>query len=524
MKYLAFILLTSISASAQTITTVGGGGATLGDGGPATNARIGNPYGINFDSNGDLYIACGAPNRVRKIDANGIITTIAGDGTSGYSGDGGPATNARFRLPTSVVFDSVGNIYISDKLNFAIRKIDAVSGIISTVCGDGIQGYTGDGGPASSARLFSPETIFIDRRGNMYVAENSKHVVRKISTSGIITTIAGTGVAGYNGDGILATTAQLYFPQSIAVDDFGQIYIADLSNFRIRKIDSFGIISTFGGNGVGTYIGDSIPATSAQFFPNCIKFDNENNLYIGGDNSHRVYKIDEYGYFYTVAGNGLAAHAGDGGLATAASINRPGDVAMDACENLYISENVGNYIRKVTFNPVITPTVSITGTTSASVGAIVTVNASVSGAGSSYTVRWMNKGTLFATTTVPVVTYTKAAGTDTITARVVPTEATGCYDSTITAVPHIVTVLPVSVGHHVQQSLTAQVYPNPANVTLYIQSPQPVLHLLISNLMGQQLIEKEGNDTIMQVDIAALTPGIYIIKLNKQYTYRFVKE
>jgi len=355
--FLLFILSVSVIVNAQIITTFAGGGTMLGDGGNATSALISNPVGMAFDKKGNLYISSGVSNRIRRIDTAGIITTVAGIGIAGYTGDNGIATIAEINFPTGITIDTSDNIYFTDKQNFAIRKIDAASGIITTICGNGVQGYSGDNGPASAAQLYSPENIHFDKQGNLYIAENSKHVVRKISASGIITTIAGTGSQGYNGDGISATAALLNYPEDIETDDWGNIYISDQGNYRIRKISSSGMISTYAGNGGSTYGGDGMLATNAQFTPTFIKFDLMNNMYITGN--RRVSKIDASGVFHRVTGDGSATNTGDGGLAAVAAIYDPLGLAVNQCNNLYISLRMANKIRKITFNPYPCVTLSV---------------------------------------------------------------------------------------------------------------------------------------------------------------------
>jgi len=428
-------LLFSIFSEGQIITTFSGGGPTTGDGGPATAALINDPCQLNFDRAGNLYIASGVDYRIRKISPTGLITTIAGTGVQGYSGDNGPATAAQFNFPNGVALDTSGNIFVSDDLYGSIRKIDAATGIITTICGNDVAGYSGDNGPATAAKLYGPLGICFDRIGNLYIADDENNVVRKINSSGIITTVAGTGTYGYNGDGIIATNAQLYSPSDVQADDSGNIYIADGGNARIRKVDTSGIISTYAGTGVATYIGDGMPATSAQFTCTWIKFDHMNNLFISDGTSlnPRVYKIDHStGIFYSVAGNGSSINAGDGGPATAASFaGYPSGIAFDECDNLYIgniaSSGDSDRIRKVTFNPATTPTITLSGPSVAATGTLVTVNATVVGAGSGYSIKWYNGGTLFNTTTLPSVTYTHITGTDYITAVVLP--ASPCIDS-----------------------------------------------------------------------------------------------
>ncbi len=347
-KTLMLYLFTSLSimCKAQIITTVAGGG-TMGDGALAINARIDHPCGLVFSKNRELYIASGSSNKVRKIDSCGVISTIAGTGISGYSGDFGAATTSLINFPIGIALDTSSNIYFSELNNHVIRRVDRLSGVITTICGNGTAGYSGDNGPASAALLRNPQNIHIDRFNAIYISDNN-HVIRKIDASGVITTIAGTGVAGFNGDGILATNAQLYFPQDVTTDRYGNVYICDQGNSRIRKVDLSGRISTFAGNGAYTYIGDGIPATNAQFVPNFLRFDTIGNLYIAG--GERCYKIDTFGIFRTIVGNGTMSTTGDGGPATAATIDHAVGVAIDMCGNPYFSSIESNTIRKVIYD------------------------------------------------------------------------------------------------------------------------------------------------------------------------------
>ncbi len=221
------------------ITTVAGNGTCgySGDGGAATSAEI-IPVGVVFDSSGNFYIVDMDDNRVRKVTVStGIITTVAGNGTGGFSGDGGAATSAELDSPAAVALDSSGNIYISDLANERIRKVMASTGVITTVAGNGTAGYSGDGGAATSAEMYLPRGVAVDGSGNIYVADNFNQRIRKVTVStGIISTVAGDGTAGYNGDGIPATSAELYYPYGVAATSSGKIYIADTYNNRIRAV------------------------------------------------------------------------------------------------------------------------------------------------------------------------------------------------------------------------------------------------------------------------------------------------
>ena len=329
-----------------TITTVAGGGAG-GDGGPAVLAQLNSPRKVAVDSAGNLYIADWGHGRVRKVSPSGIITTVAGNGNPGYSGDGGPATSAQLSGPVSVAVDASGNLYIADAGNFRIRRVSP-SGIITTVAGNGKYGFSGDGGPATSAGLTVPYDVAVDAAGNLYIADTNNALrIRQVSPSGIITTIAGIGVYYYSGDGGPATSAGLA-PVSIAVDGSGNLYVADLSNERIRKISSSGIITTVAGNGAQGSAGDGGLATSAELnLPNSVAADASGNLYIA-DQSDRIRKIDTSGIITTIAGSGTRDHPGDGVLATSASLYQPTGIAVDAAGNIYVADAEANRVRVLT--------------------------------------------------------------------------------------------------------------------------------------------------------------------------------
>jgi hypothetical protein len=226
------------------ISTVAGGGSG-GDGGSATNAYLVNPSGVAVDRLGNLYISDPNGQVIHKVDTNGIITTVAGNGAGGYSGDNGAATNAKLFYPRGVAVDCFGNLYVADTYNQRIRMV-ATNGIITTVAGTNVGGYFGDGGAATNAILNLPDGVGLDAFGGVYIADTQNDRIREVSTNGIITTVAGTNGSGYTGDGGAATNARLYYPSSVAVDSFGNLYVADTSNHRIRKVSTNGIITAFG--------------------------------------------------------------------------------------------------------------------------------------------------------------------------------------------------------------------------------------------------------------------------------------
>ncbi len=333
-----------------------GNGRFSGDGGPATSASMFSPKGVAVDELGNLYIADERNHRIRKVDTSGNISTVAGSGTAtfgGFSGDGGPATSASLAFPNDVFVDGSGNIYIADTVNNRIRKVDT-SGIISTVAGNGILAFSGDGGPATSASLFFPNDVFVDGSGNIYIADTENNRIRKVDALGIISTVAGSGTFGDLGDGGQATSATLRVPRDLFVDGLGNIYIADNSNQRIRKVDTSGIISTVAGGGTFGVLGDGGPATSAYLGgPVSVFVGGLGNIYIATVNDNRIRKVDTSGIISTVAGNGIAAFSGDGGPATSASLDRPTGVFVDGLAKIYIADSVNNRIRLVRFGPII---------------------------------------------------------------------------------------------------------------------------------------------------------------------------
>ncbi len=323
----------------------------MGDNGPAASARLNNPYEVAMDAAGNLYIADGNNRRIRKVDAStGNITTAAGTGTQGDSGDGGAATAAQLTFPIGVGVDGAGNLYIADGNSHRVRRVDT-AGVITTVAGTGSSGDSGDGGAAAAAQLNFPAAAEPDGAGNLYIVDRNNHRIRRVDTSGVITTVAGTGSSGYNAsqDGGAATSAQLNTPTGAALDGAGNLYIADTNNHRIRKVDTAGVITTVAGTGTAGDSGDGGPATSAQLNrPFGVNVDNSGNLYIAGNFNHRIRKVDTAGVITTVAGTGSSGFSGDGAAATLALLGNPTDLALDSLGNLYIADRANNRVRKVT--------------------------------------------------------------------------------------------------------------------------------------------------------------------------------
>jgi trimeric autotransporter adhesin len=334
----------------QIITTTAGTGISTfnGDGIPATDANMSGPNGLVVDKYGNLYISSYGDCRIRKVSVSGIISTFAGNGTPGFSGDGGMATDARIDHPKGISIDKNGNLYICDSYNNRIRKVDT-SGIITTVAGNGNYGYSGDGGQATDAKIWGPTTLFIDDDRSIFFADSGNDRIRKVGTDGIISTIAGTGVAGYNGDNIAATAAMLNSPTGIARDKNGHIYICDNANKRIRKIDNAGIITTVVGIGTSGYSGDNGPATDAKIIaPMAIIFDNGNNMYFIDMNVYTIRKVSSSGIITTIAGTPYSfGFSGDGGPATTCKMNGPNCLAFDNGGGIYVADFGNKRVRYI---------------------------------------------------------------------------------------------------------------------------------------------------------------------------------
>lgn len=389
-----------ISPDGMVTTAYGGPSGFSGDNGPAVSARFSNPAGLFFDKFGNLYFSDLNNHRIRKITADGIITTVAGNGIQGFSGDAGPALNASLNTPTMAVADDAGNLYISDRNNARVRKVDA-SGIITTVAGvgqssaapqDGVPATTvslglfvltmaidelgvpyigagrvwrlnpdgtlttiiggsgalptGDGGPANRAGFSGPQSLFISSR-NIYIADAGNGRVRRIDSGGIITTVAGTTIGNYAGDGGPGTLALLSSPNGMTVDVGGNLLFTDSFNNRVRSLSPAGTISTVAGNGSPGFSGDRGAATAAAIFrPRGVTFDPQGNLYIADGSNSRIRRVDSSGLISTFAG-GFQGFGNDGIPATSAGLNNPEDLASDAGGNIYIADRLNGRIRRV---------------------------------------------------------------------------------------------------------------------------------------------------------------------------------
>jgi len=355
-----FLLLSAVAAAQQYVisTYAGGAGPPAPLSARGVNVPIGVPRAIAADATGNVYFAMFDSSSVFKLDPNGVLTRVAGDSPPGYSGDGGPATRARLMLNgqgQGLAADGGGNLFIADTGNHRVRRVSP-DGIIVTVAGTGATGFSGDGGPATSAQLGQPAGVAVDGAGNLFVAAGNR--IRKVSTSGIITTVAGGGtLQGSSGDGGPATSAQLAFPGAVTVDGGGNLFIADSGNSRIRKVSPSGIISTVAGNDTRAYGvggGDSGPATSVSLdWPSGVAVDGAGNLFISDAVFPRIRKVSPSGMLTTAAGT-ASGFSGDGGPATSAQLSGPRGVAVDATGNLFVADSANNRIRRVSAGGIIT--------------------------------------------------------------------------------------------------------------------------------------------------------------------------
>lgn len=343
------------NSNSQNIYTFAGAGnfGYSGDGGSALLADITAPTGIVTDKKGNVYFCEWYYGLIKKVDTNGIITTIAGGAVANLS-DSIAATGALVRHPWGLTIDSIGNLYFAEAQYNQVRKIDT-TGIITTIAGVAYQVYqgqgyySGDGGPAKNAQLYAPSDVAIDKYGNVYIADASNHRIRKVDASGIITTIAGSTI-GFSGDGGLAINAKFNYPLGVAVDQNNNIYIGDAQNHRIRKIDNTGMISTIVGTGVQSNSGDGGPANlAAMGSTRGLEVDNIGNLFFADRDYGVVRRVNLNGIITNVAGIGIGGgYSGDGGPATLANLYSPIDVTFDKTGNLYISDNLR--VRIVCYN------------------------------------------------------------------------------------------------------------------------------------------------------------------------------
>lgn len=351
-----FNTVVKLEVATRKLTTIAGNGdfGEAGDGGQATKAQLGVPLSIAFDSNDNLYIADANFNRIRRVDANtGIITTIAGQGseTGGFGGDGGPAINAQISAPSDISIDLNGNIYFTDLGNQRVRRIDASTKQITTVAGNGESDFSGDGGLATMASLSDPLAVAIDNIGNIFIADSENHRIRKVDVkTGIITTVAGRGDDSFDGDGGNALQAALSRPNALVLDGVGNLFIADGDNNRVRMVDSVtGIITTVAGTGALDFSGEGVAATRGRlFFPDGILLDSSENLIISDSAAGRIRQFNTNSQLIsTIAGSLTAKNFGDDGPAIEAFISLPTDLTFDNAGNLLFADTNAGDIRLI---------------------------------------------------------------------------------------------------------------------------------------------------------------------------------
>lgn len=518
-KMLLGLILLPCLSNGQVINTFCGNGIAgySGDGGAATAAKINSPSGSATDAAGNVYISESGSHVIRKISPSGIITTAVGTGVAGYSGDGGAASMAKINNPNKILIDGTGNLYISDFSNNVVRKV-STSGIITTIAGTGMGGYSGDGGPATAANLFQPADIAFDASNNLYIADYVNYRIRKVSTAGIISTYAGSGTAGSLGDGGPATAAQFHFPYRVIFDESDNLFIADAYNNKIRKVTPSGIISTFAGTGTPAFSGDGGPATAAELAnPVGIAFDGTGNMYIADDYNNRIRKISTTGIISTFAGTGTAGYFGDGGPASAAQLNEPRDLTIDAAGRMYISDDYNDRVRIIS--------VCIPGFTYQPKDDTV-----VAGATAKYFVKTIAPAGSYQWQEDPGTGFVDLANvwpysgvtTDTLTIsnvsiylnathyRCVVPGASSCSDTSSSAI----LIVKPPLGQPVLSSESIHIYPNPVTDKVVIESPVALAGSAVSiiNTLGQVLMEQKTEKGVNTFDLHSQLAGMYIVK------------
>ncbi|PZF72124.1 NHL domain-containing protein [Taibaiella soli] len=488
----------AVSTKAQIINTIAGNTTMAGysgDGGPSTSAVLYYPTAITIDKNGNIYIidqGLGAQ-KLRKIDANGIITTIAGNDTlTTFSGDGGPAINAGFQTMGALAVDTFGNVFISDPYDNRIRKINT-AGIISTVAGNGTTGFSGDGNAAVNANISYPLAMTTDLAGNLYFADRGNHRIRKVTTSGTISTFAGDGNIGVYpnvGDGGQATAAKMTQVTGLVMSPSGTMYVADEILYTIRKIASNGIVSTIVG------------ASGSQQFgaPRGLALDNRGNLYIDDYSCHKIRIFTPSGILSDFAGSGNCNGGswGDGGIATNAALWEPNGVALiqiaPSCVAVCIADSRNNRIRVVVANNS-KPTVHISASqTTVTTGTSVTLTATPTDAGAAPTYQWYNWGTPVGSQ-ASTYTYVPQDG-DQITCKVTNTDCNNGVESVESNYVTLnVTPTPSSVTEQAMQNTAFVLYPNPNNGVMSISgnwfsTGDKKVSLKIFNALGQKVFEE----------------------------------
>ncbi len=436
-------LVVNVTPPSALVTVAGTGtNGFSGDNGAAITANISRPIRMAFDAAGNLYFADLNNHRIRRVATNGVITTVAGNGTAGFSGDNGPATSAQLNNPLGVALDRNGNLLIADSSNNRIRRVNAATGVITTIVGTGETGFNGDGGAATNARISGPENVFVDKDNNIFIADFGNHRIRKIAANGAtISTVAGTGTSGFSGDGGQATAANLSSPTDVALDNAGNIYICAAGNNRIRKVTTDGVINTIAGNGNTAFNGDGILATAAAINgPQSIALDSAGNVYIVDRGNSRIRRVTNSNEAISTLAGGNTGFSPDGSSTTAARLSLPTGIALDAAGNVFFSDRDNFRIRRIV-NALVpdttNPTVAISapapaGTFTATTNPIA-LSGTASDNGAVTLVRWSNdrggSGAVIGTAVWSIPSVTLLPGVNNIT--VTAWDATGNAGSAV---------------------------------------------------------------------------------------------
>ncbi len=511
------------------INTFAGTGVSgySGDGGPAYLAKLSGPRGVATDTIGNIYITCLPNGVVRKIDVNGIITTVAGNGTVGMSGSGGPATAAQLNMTGGggLFVDKAGNIYITCTGSSRICKVDASTGIINTIAGTGTAGYSGDGGPATAAQLNGPLGLCLDGSGNVYIADGTNFRIRKIDGStGIISTIVGLGSNAYSGDGGPGSAARISYSRDVTLDNSGNLYIVDGSNNVIRKyVLSTGIITTIAGTGIAGGTGDGGTATAARLnSPAKITFDGVNGIYVS-DMNHKIRKIDlTTGIISTMAGTGVTGFSGDGGPAVSAKLWGPAGLAFDKNGYLHIVDANNLRIRSTPPSGVLN--ITLAGSTTVPSGTPVTFTAYSSVRNDEISYQWRINGSNVAGATSSTYTNSTPVNGDVYTCLLIyaPHCNTG-YTDTSNSISLIVYGPPSVEPSLIQDpaiSHNVKVFPNPVHGILNIAGTdfaEGNATATITDQLGRVVMTRSftisGGNVNEQIDMQSLPDGLYIVTI-----------
>ena len=519
-----------------------GTSSTTGDGGPAYLATVQGPRAVCSDTAGNIYFADVQANRIRKIDVNGIISTVAGTGT-GNTGDGGPATAATLNMVGGggLWVDRAGNIFISSTSGETIRKVTASTGIINTICGTTVGGYSGDGGPASAAKLQGPMGICLDTAGNIYVADGGNQRIRRIDAiTGIITTIIGTGSNAYSGDGGPGTAARVSIPRDVTSDIYGNLYIADGNNVVRKYVIATGIITTMVGTGATGSTGDGGPASAAKLnVPARLAFDGTNNLYIADQNNNKVRKVNlTTGIISTVMFTGTSGTSGDGGPAISGQISSPAGIALNKKGDVYVADaSTNRRIRVSPYNGSIS--ISANGPTTVIAGTPVTftANSNIKSAIASY--QWLKNGSAVGTGGLSFTDASPSNGDVYSCVLVVAPECGATFYDTSNSVTIFL------AGYRTEDTTAAvvkvameqaeiRIFPNPVHSLLTIEGTnmengtvQISIYDRIGRLASSKTADVTDNRMTEQLDLQSLADGMYLVTLTdntgNSQTFKCVK-